>query len=67
MQSRQLEGPEKERIRDAMQTKPQDIRELLRGTSKLLSQYCRQAGVVLWPKLSITSFKHIEFLRLGTF
>jgi heat-inducible transcriptional repressor len=65
MQSRQLEGPQKERIRDAMMYKPQDIRELLRGTSKLLSQYCRQAGVVLWPKLSITSFKHIEFLRLG--
>ena len=67
MRSRQLEGSEKERIRVALKTKPQDIRELLRGTSKLLSQYCKQAGVVLWPKLSITSFKHIEFLRLGPF
>ncbi len=67
MRSRQLEGPEMDRIRDAMQTKPQDIGELLQGTSKLLSQYCRQAGVVLRPKLSITSFKHIEFLRLGPF
>jgi heat-inducible transcriptional repressor len=66
MQSRQLEGMEKERIRDALQQKPQDIKELLRGTSKLLSQYGRQAGVVLWPKLSIASFKHIEFLRLGS-
>ena len=67
MRSRQLERLEKERIRDALKTKPQDIRALLRGTSKLLSQYCKQAGVVLWPKLSITSFKHIEFLRLGPF
>ncbi len=67
MRSRQLEGSEKERIRDALQTRQQDIRELLHGTSKLLSQFCRQAGVVLWPKLSITSFKHIEFLRLGPF
>ena len=67
MQSRQLEGLEKERIRDALQHKPQDIKELLRGTSRLLSQYGRQAGVlVLWPKLSIASFKHIEFLRLGS-
>jgi len=65
MQSRQLERLEKERIRDALKQKPQDIRELLRGTSRLLSQYGRQAGIVLWPKLSITSFKHIEFLRLG--
>jgi heat-inducible transcriptional repressor len=67
MRSRQLEGSEKERIRDALQIRPQNIRELLRGTSRLLSQYCRQAGVVLWPKLSMTSFKHIEFLRLGPF
>jgi heat-inducible transcriptional repressor len=67
MRSRQLGGPEKERIRDALLTRPQDITELLRGTSKLLSQYCRQAGVVLWPKQSIASFKHIEFLRRGPF
>ena len=67
MHSRQLEGPEKERIRYAMRASQQNIRDLLRGTSKLLSQYCKQAGVVLWPKLSITSFKHIEFLRLGPF
>ncbi len=65
MQSRQLAILEKEQIREAMQNRPQDIRELLRRTSRMLSHYCRQAGVVLWPKLSLTSFKHIEFLRLG--
>ncbi len=67
MRSRQLVGSEKDRIRDALQNRPQDIAQLLRGTSRLLSQYCRQAGVVLWPKQSIASFKHIEFLRLGPF
>ncbi len=67
MQSRQLAGLEKDRIRDALQNKPRDMRDLLRRTSRLLSQFCRQAGVVLWPKLSLTSFKHIEFLRLGPF
>ncbi|MDR3557472.1 MAG: heat-inducible transcriptional repressor HrcA [Syntrophobacteraceae bacterium] len=65
MRSRQLGGTEKERIRGALQNRPQDIAELLRGTSLLLSQFCRQAGVVLWPRQSIASFKHIEFLRLG--
>ncbi|MDR3568250.1 MAG: heat-inducible transcriptional repressor HrcA [Syntrophobacteraceae bacterium] len=67
MRSRQLGGSEKELIRDALKTRPQDLTELLRGTSRLLSQYCRQAGVVLWPKVSIAAFKHIEFLRLGPF
>lgn len=67
MRSRQLGGPEKERIRVALHNRPLDMTELLRSTSRLLSQYCRQAGVVLWPKLSIASFQHIEFLRLGPF
>jgi heat-inducible transcriptional repressor len=67
MHSRQLLGSEQESIRDALQTGPHNMRDLLRGTSRLLSQYCRQAGVVLWPKLTITSFKHIEFLRTGPF
>ncbi len=65
MQSKQLERLEKDKIRNALQDMPHDIRELLRRTSMMLSQYCKQAGVVLWPKLSITSFKHIEFLRAG--
>lgn len=66
MPPRQLEKLEKDKIRDALQNMPRDMRELLRRTSSLLSQFCKQAGVVLWPKLSITSFKHIEFLRMGT-
>ncbi|MHC1724660.1 MAG: heat-inducible transcriptional repressor HrcA [Syntrophobacteraceae bacterium] len=65
MPSRQLAGLEKERIRDALRDKPQDIRELLHRTSRILSQYCRQAGIVLWPRFSVTRFKHIEFVRLG--
>ena len=65
MQSRQLNGQQKESIREALQNKPQDVKDLLRRTSRLLSQYCRQAGVVLWPKFTVTRFKHIEFIRVG--
>ncbi|MCE5333522.1 MAG: heat-inducible transcriptional repressor HrcA [Desulfobacteraceae bacterium] len=66
MQSRQLARGEKERIRDILQNRPQDIRELLQRTSRMLSQYCRQAGVVLWPRFTVMRFKHIEFIRLGS-
>ena len=65
MQSRQLAGQERERIRDELQNRPQDIKELLRRTTRILSHYCRQTGVVLWPKLTVTRLKHIEFVRLG--
>lgn len=65
MPSRQLERMERQQIRAALQNKPQDLKELLHSTSRILSQYCRQAGVVLWPKLTVTRFKHIEFIRVG--
>lgn len=65
MQSRQLNKQQKESIREALQNKPQDMRDLLHRTSRILSQYCRQAGVVLWPRLTVTRFKHLEFIRVG--
>ncbi|MFZ2446127.1 MAG: heat-inducible transcriptional repressor HrcA [Syntrophobacteraceae bacterium] len=65
MQSRQLERQERELIREALQDKPQDVKDLLQRASRILSQYCRQAGVVLWPKLTVTRFKHLEFIRIG--
>ncbi len=65
MRSRQLERKEREFIREALRTHPKDLNELLHRTSRILSQYCRQAGVVLWPKLNVTRFKHIEFIRVG--
>ena len=65
MQSRQLAGQEREQIRGELQNRPQDIKELLHRTSRILSRYCRQTGVVLWPKLTVMRLKHIEFVRLG--
>jgi heat-inducible transcriptional repressor len=37
---------------------------LLRETSKVLSAFSNQAGVVLTPRLSLTVFRRIEFVRL---
>ena len=65
MRSRQLNRQEKESIRDALQNKPQDLKDLLHRTSRILSQYCRQTGLVLWPRLTVTRFKHLEFIRVG--
>jgi len=65
MQSKQLERQERDLIRDELRKRPRDVKDLLQRTSRFLSQYCRQAGVVLWPKLTVTRFKHIEFIRSG--
>lgn len=64
MQSRVLENAERQIIRQAFEGIQQDIGEILQKTSRVLSKFCRQAGVVLWPKLSTTRFRHIEFVRL---
>ena len=66
MQSKQLERQERALIRQALQFPQQDVKELLHQTSKLLSEFCQQAGVVLWPKLTVMRFKHIEFIRLSS-
>lgn len=65
MQSRQLNAQERGIICEALQNRPQDMKDLLHRTSRILSQYCRQTGVVLWPRLTVTRFKHIEFIRVG--
>ena len=65
MMSRQLDSRERQLIRQALQSKPLNMQDVLLRTSRILSQYCRQAGVVLWPKLGVTRFKHIEFIRVG--
>lgn len=64
MRSTRLAEQEKALILQAYRESKRDIQELLRKTSKVLSNFCRQAGVVLWPKLKLTRFKHIEFIRL---
>jgi heat-inducible transcriptional repressor len=42
------------------------VEGLLQETSKVLSSFSKQAGVVLTPRLSHTVFKRIEFVRLRT-
>jgi len=64
MRSRTLGKEERARIRRAFQENKSDIQAILQQTSRILSSFCRQAGVVLWPSWKATRLKHIEFVRL---
>jgi heat-inducible transcriptional repressor len=64
MQFKALEREERELIRQAFENTQTDVKELLHRTSRVLSKFCKQAGVVLWPKLSAARLKQIEFIRL---
>lgn len=64
MKFKELQQEERALIRRAFKEFQGDIAELLRRTSRVLSNFCGQAGVVLWPKLHTTRFKHMEFVRL---
>lgn len=64
MKLQALERRERDEIRRAFLDTTGDTEDLLRRTSRILALFCKQAGVVLWPKLSATRFKHIEFVRL---
>jgi heat-inducible transcriptional repressor len=65
MQFKVLQNQERAQIRSALLETQGDARELLQRTSQILSRFCRQAGVVLWPRLEATLFKRIEFIRLN--
>lgn len=64
IQLEQIDQQQQLLIRRAYEQTSGDIEDLLRRTSRVLSMFCRQAGVVLWPKSEATLFKHIEFIRL---
>ena len=64
MKFKELQQEERALISRAFKEFQGDITELLRRTSRVLSNFCGQAGVVLWPKLHTTRLKHIEFVRL---
>lgn len=64
MQFQALDRQEKDMIRQAFLEPGTDVRELLRRTSLILSKFCKQAGVVLWPKISVARLKRIDFVRL---
>lgn len=59
-----LERVERTAIRQALEETNTDFGELLRRTSRILSSLCKQAGVVLWPRLTVTRFKHLQFIRI---
>jgi heat-inducible transcriptional repressor len=60
----QLSVADRERIRRSFQGGVARVEGLLKETSKVLSSFSKQAGVVLTPRLSHTVFKRIEFIRL---
>ncbi len=64
MKSRDIAEQEKRIIQQALKDVHKDLAKLLQKTSKILSRFCKQAGVVLWPRLTLTRLKHIEFVRL---
>jgi heat-inducible transcriptional repressor len=60
----QLSVGDREKIRQYYRGGASRVEGLLRETSKVLSSFSKQAGVVLTPRLSQTMFKRIEFVRL---
>jgi heat-inducible transcriptional repressor len=59
-----VENRERTLIRQALQQQQMGVKELLQRTSRILSRFCRQAGVVLWQNLSAIHLKQIEFICL---
>jgi heat-inducible transcriptional repressor len=64
VQIQRLSVGDRERIRRAYRSGVQGIESLLRETSRVLSSFSRQAGVVLTPRLANMVFRRIEFIRL---
>ena len=64
MQAKLLTEEEKKHINKEFRIKVNDIDELLNKTSRVLSSITKQTGLVLFPLLERSVFKHIELLRL---
>jgi heat-inducible transcriptional repressor len=60
----QLTQAERERIRRAYRGGFKRVESLLKETSRILSSFSGQAGLVLTPRLSAIAFKRIDFVRL---
>jgi heat-inducible transcriptional repressor len=60
----QLSVADRERIRSSYRGGMSQLEGLLKETSKVLSSFSKQAGLVLTPRFSQTIFKRIEFIRL---
>jgi heat-inducible transcriptional repressor len=64
MRLKELASGERALIRQAYERTAGDITETLRQTCRVLSRFCRQVGVALWPRLTPTRLKHLELIRL---
>lgn len=60
----QLSVADRARIRQSYRGRVERMEGLLKETSRVLSSFSKQAGVVLTPRLSQTVFKRIEFVRM---
>lgn len=60
----QLSVGDRERIRRAYRGGVRPLENLLEETSRVLSNFSRQTGLVLTPKFASTKFKRIDFIRL---
>lgn len=59
-----LPRQEKEEIRRVCTSPGQEVSELIKDASRLLSSISHYTGLALVPKLPDTTLKHIEFMRL---
>lgn len=64
MECEQLKKKEQEAIRQAYMDISGNVEEVLKRTSHILSSLCAQTAVVLWPRISATRLRRIEFIRL---
>jgi heat-inducible transcriptional repressor len=60
-----LTSSEKSRIEGKYKLENLGLKEVLEETSKILSKISHNVGIVLPPKLSMSVFEHIEFIKLS--
>jgi heat-inducible transcriptional repressor len=64
LEMRKLTRVEKDRIESSLKDEKQDLGEIMKRASSLLSLLSKQAGVVLAPRFASNIFKQIEFIRM---
>lgn len=60
-----IDKAEREKIRKRYSAAGPDISAVLRETSRMLSSVSHYMGIVLAPRFSSTTFRQIEFVKLG--
>lgn len=59
-----LAKAESDRINKNYESKLTEIEKVMESTSKLLSYISRQAGIVLLPRFTTITFRHISFIKM---